>query len=121
MAPREEKRETREAMQDDFPMTCRPLPKGTPPLEAETAERWLRELHGWTRRGDALVMQRELAHFQAALDWIAAVGTVAEAHDHHPDIHLSNWNRVELVLSTHSIGGLSANDFVVARAIDAFD
>ena len=35
----------------------------------QLAERWLRELHGWTRRGDALVMQRELAHFQAALDW----------------------------------------------------
>ena len=108
-------------MTEGFPTACRSLPKGTPPLEPEQAERWLRELRGWTLRGDSLVKARRVAHFGAALDWIAAVGDVAEAHDHHPDIHLTGWNRVELVLSTHSIGGLSANDFVMARAIDALD
>ena len=105
-------------MNDDFPTTCTPLPKGTPSLDARLAERWAQSIPSWTLRGDELRLERQLEDFQAALDWIAAVGAVAEAHDHHPDIHLTGWNRVELVLSTHSIGGLSANDFVVARAID---
>jgi 4a-hydroxytetrahydrobiopterin dehydratase len=106
-------------MTEDFPTTCTPLPKGTPSLDAERAARWAAEIPSWTLRGAELRLERRLPHFQAALDWIAAVGAIAEAHDHHPDIHLTGWNRVELVLSTHSIGGLSANDFVVARAIDA--
>lgn len=118
MALRELTDQTLTSMTDDFPTACRPLSNGTLPLEPEQAKHWLRELQGWTLRGESLIKARRLANFRAALDWIAAVGSVAEAHDHHPDIHLTGWNRVELVMSTHSIGGLSPNDFVVARAID---
>lgn len=105
-------------MHDDFPTRCAPLPKGTPTLDAETARRWAADVPGWELEGATLSLTRKLGDFRAALAWIARVGEVAEEHDHHPDIHLTGYDRVRLVLSTHSIGGLSANDFVVARAID---
>lgn len=105
-------------MSDAFPETCRPIPKGAPQLDPALVARWAEFVPSWTVRGDALRHVRQLRNFQAALDWIVQVGAVAEAHDHHPDMHLTGWNHVELVLTTHSIGGLSPNDFVVARAIE---
>lgn len=105
-------------MTEDFPTRCQPLPKGSPPISEDRAQALLASIPHWRLSGDALRLVRRLDHFQAALDWIAQVGAIAETHDHHPDIHLTNWNRVELVLTTHSIKGLSDNDFVVARAID---
>ena len=47
------------------------------------------------------------------------VGMLAEEMNHHPDFHLTSWNRVELVLSTHDVGGLTNLDFDLARKIDA--
>ena len=44
---------------------------------------------------------------------------LAEETNHHPDFHLTGWNRLELVLFTHSIGALSREDFVMAGRIDA--
>jgi len=56
--------------------------------------------------------------FRAALAWVNRVGMLAEEEGHHPDFHLTGWNRVELVLWTHAVGGLHDNDFVLARRID---
>jgi len=57
--------------------------------------------------------------FRAALAWVNRVGMLAEEEGHHPDFHIRSWNQVELVLWTHAVGGLSVNDFVLARKIDA--
>ena len=46
---------------------------------------------------------------------------VAERHGHHPDLHLTNYRDVEVVLTTHHIGKLSAFDFAVASDLDALD
>ena len=46
------------------------------------------------------------------------VGELAEAQDHHPDIRIHGYRNVELELSTHSIGGLSQNDFIMAAKTD---
>lgn len=50
--------------------------------------------------------------------FLNAVADIAERENHHPDMHAS-YNRVTLELSTHAIGGLSENDFIVAAKIDA--
>ena len=47
------------------------------------------------------------------------VGDVAEKENHHPDILIHGWNKVRLELSTHAIGGLSENDFILAAKINA--
>jgi 4a-hydroxytetrahydrobiopterin dehydratase len=67
---------------------------------------------------DALCREFRFKDFSAAWGFMARVALLAEAQDHHPE--WSNvWNRVEIVLSTHDAGGLSARDVRLARAIDA--
>ncbi len=59
-----------------------------------------------------------LAGFPQSLMFATAVGLLAEAAQHHPDITIK-WNRVILALSTHDVGGLSDKDFDLAKQIDA--
>ena len=75
-------------------------------------------LPGWTRSGDSITTTAELADFRAAMLFTGAVAYLAEAANHHPDI-LIQWNRVTLTLSTHSAGGLTANDTALAGRINA--
>lgn len=53
------------------------------------------------------------------MEFVNKVANLAEKEGHHPDIFLHNWNKVTLTLSTHSIKGLSSNDFVMASKIDS--
>jgi 4a-hydroxytetrahydrobiopterin dehydratase len=71
----------------------------------------------WVREGDELIKTVKLADFSAALAFVNAVGALAEAANHHPDIDI-RWNTVMLRLSTHSAGGLTAKDLELAAAID---
>ena len=55
----------------------------------------------------------------AAVDYINALAVLAEAETHHPDVHLTNYRDVRVVLSTHAVGGLTLPDFILAAKIDA--
>ena len=55
--------------------------------------------------------------FKAALEFVNKVGDIAESKNHHPDIVLG-WGKVKVELSTHSAGGLTEKDFVMALQID---
>ena len=79
----------------------------------------LADLDGWRRDGDAIVRDRELADFGAALAWVNEVGREAEAANHHPDILIHGWNKVRLSVTNHSAGGLTQADFDLAATIDA--
>jgi 4a-hydroxytetrahydrobiopterin dehydratase len=83
------------------------------------AEAHAQDLAGWTLDFPKLRWVDTRPDFRAALAWINRVGMLAEEEGHHPDFHLTGWNRVELVLWTHSVEGLSAYDFVLARKISA--
>lgn len=72
----------------------------------------------WTREDSQITRQVVRADFRDALLFVNAVGYLAEQAGHHPDIAIA-WNTVTLTLSTHSAGGLTANDFALARQIDA--
>jgi 4a-hydroxytetrahydrobiopterin dehydratase len=72
----------------------------------------------WTRDGQAIVRERKLADFPAAIAFVNRVAEAAEQADHHPDILVHGWNRVRLELSTHSAGGLTEADFALAERID---
>ena len=82
-------------------------------VDAAVAEQGL----AWERKGDELVTSVELHDFAAALAFVNAVGAAAEAANHHPDIDI-RWNKVHLVLTTHSAGGLTVLDIALAAAID---
>jgi 4a-hydroxytetrahydrobiopterin dehydratase len=82
-------------------------------------EERLGALDGWSREGDAIVRERELADFAAALAWVNEVGREAEAANHHPDILIHGWNKVRLTVTNHSAGGLTQADFDLAATLDA--
>jgi len=79
----------------------------------------LGERPDWRREGDELVRDRQFADFAAALAHVNAVGEVAEARNHHPDILIHGWNNVRLRISTHSEGGITGADVALADALDA--
>jgi 4a-hydroxytetrahydrobiopterin dehydratase len=66
---------------------------------------------------DAIRREFRFRDFSAAWGFMARVALLAEAQDHHPE-WLNVWNRVEILLTTHDAGGLSARDIRLARAID---
>lgn len=86
--------------------------------DSEIAER-LEALEDWRRDGGAIVRERELADFAAAMRWVNEVAEEAEAADHHPDILVHGWNKVRLTVTNHSAGGLTQADFDLAATIDA--
>ncbi|MDW8300109.1 MAG: 4a-hydroxytetrahydrobiopterin dehydratase [Anaerolineae bacterium] len=85
--------------------------------EAQIVER-LTTLHGWTLEDGMLVRTFRLKDFTAALTFVGAVGYLAEAAGHHPDITI-NYNRVKLALTTHDAGGITEKDFALAAQINA--
>jgi 4a-hydroxytetrahydrobiopterin dehydratase len=87
-------------------------------LSAAEVDASLDEQHiEWERVDDELVTTVELHDFAGALAFVNAVGAAAEAANHHPDIDI-RWNKVRLVLTTHSEGGLTVLDLALAAAID---
>jgi 4a-hydroxytetrahydrobiopterin dehydratase len=72
----------------------------------------------WELVGGRLVKVVVCPSFAAALDFVMAVGRLAEEADHHPDIDI-RWRTVTLALITHDVGGLTELDLALARAIDA--
>lgn len=93
---------------------------GVKPLVPDEYSAFLeRELNGWTVYDEkSLVKEYKFKNFKSALEFINKVGKLAESEGHHPDIYLHDWNKVKLTLTTHAIGGLSENDFILASKID---
>ena len=88
-------------------------------LSATEVTDGLRRLAGsWSVAGNTLVRTVEFDSFLTAVRFIGELAPVAERLDHHPDLRLS-WRTVELSLSTHSAGGLTALDFALAGELDA--
>lgn len=97
---------------------CRPCEGTEKPLPADHARRLLHEVPEWSLNGDAIVLDHTFPDFRSALNWIGRVGEIAEEENHHPDLLLYSYKHVRTTLSTHAIGGLSENDFILASKID---
>jgi 4a-hydroxytetrahydrobiopterin dehydratase len=78
----------------------------------------LARLPGWERAGDEIVRVYELESFRAVIGLVDRIADAAEAANHHPDLDI-RYNRLRVVLSTHSEGGITALDFALAGEIDA--
>lgn len=97
--------------------TAKPLSKGTAPLSKQEAEVLLREVPLWSIGERTIERELRFRDFRAAMDFVNRVADLANEQDHHPDMFIS-YDKVLLKLSTHKIGGLSMNDFIVASKID---
>jgi 4a-hydroxytetrahydrobiopterin dehydratase len=98
---------------------CIPCEEKTGALKGAALADLRRQLgEGWNVvNEERLEKEYKFKDFREALDFTNRVGTVAEEENHHPDIFLT-WGKVKLTLSTHSIGGLSENDFILAAKAD---
>jgi len=75
-------------------------------------------LPGWERNGEAIEKSFKRGDFVGSVAFVSSLVEPAEAMNHHPDLAIS-WDTVTVTLSTHSEGGLTANDFELAEKIDA--
>jgi 4a-hydroxytetrahydrobiopterin dehydratase len=87
-------------------------------LNEDQIEEKLGGLEGWERSGDAVRKQFELDDFKGSVDFVNRLTPEAEDMNHHPDLEIS-WNKVTVTVTSHSEGGLTDNDFVLAGRIDS--
>ncbi len=87
-------------------------------MTMDEARPYLEEVKDWkVEDGKKLKREFKFKDFKEALAFVNKIGETAEEESHHPDIELG-WGRVAVELSTHAIGGLSVNDFILAAKID---
>jgi 4a-hydroxytetrahydrobiopterin dehydratase len=87
-------------------------------LSDQEIDEALETCDGWNRDGDAIVKDFDRGDFAGSVDFVNAIATGAEEMNHHPDVAIS-WSKVTVTITTHSEGGLTSNDFELARKIDA--
>ncbi len=98
---------------------CVPCEDKSGKLDSEHAAELLDEVDKWNIVDNIRIEKTiRFTDFAAALAFINKVGKIAETENHHPDFFLTGWNKVKFTLSTHSIDGLSENDFILAAKID---
>lgn len=99
---------------------CVPCEGGTPPLPDEKEEELIKQVQDWILVHDEthkITRQFRFKNFKEALLFVNKVGELAEQEGHHPDIKIV-YNKVQLDLFTHAVGGLSENDFIMAAKIN---
>jgi 4a-hydroxytetrahydrobiopterin dehydratase len=98
---------------------CIPCEGNVPPLTHEQAEKLLTEVKDWMLIDDAKMLAKSFRfkNFAETMNFVNEVARIAEEEGHHPDMSVS-YNAVGIELTTHAIGGLSENDFILAAKID---
>ena len=99
---------------------CTPCEGGVPPLSADQVRHYLSTLKDWKLTADGQRIRREwrVKNFMTGLDFFNRVGRLAKEEGHHPDLHLTGYRNVAIELSTHAVGGLTENDFILAAKIN---
>lgn len=88
------------------------------PLSGEEIKMRLSKLPDWSCHEDSLIKEFSANNFSSALAFTVQIGIEAEKLDHHPDILIHSWNKILFKLSTHSEGGITEKDFLLAEAIN---
>jgi 4a-hydroxytetrahydrobiopterin dehydratase len=86
-------------------------------LSDQDVKERLKELDGWRQRGEYIVKSFDRGDFVGSVKFVDSLVEPAEEMNHHPDIAIS-WSQVEVAISTHSEGGLTENDFELAKKVE---
>ncbi len=107
-------------MSDLRSKTCRPCEGGEPALSPEQVQTFIGETPDWFADDSVSTIARtfHFNDFQDAIVYVNKVAQLSEREGHHPNIFVHNYNKVTISLTTHAIGGLSENDFILAAKID---
>ncbi len=96
---------------------CVPCKKGEGALSDEDIAALMAALPAWEKRQNHLFRRMICKNFVAALALVNHLAEIAETEQHHPDITFG-WGYVEITLTTHSIGDVSRNDFILAAKMN---
>jgi 4a-hydroxytetrahydrobiopterin dehydratase len=97
---------------------CKPCEGGVPALTDAQADELLKQLSGWTRDDKLIRKNFRFKNYYETLAFVNATAWISHREDHHPDIAVG-YNACTVAYQTHSVGGLSENDFICAAKIDA--
>ena len=95
---------------------CTPL-EGQPTMTVVEIESMLAQVPGWKLAGDAIERSYSFANYFETMAFVNALAWIAHAEDHHPDL-LVGYSRCTVRFNTHSVGGISINDFICAARVD---
>jgi len=87
-------------------------------LSDQDIEGRLGGLEGWARDGALIVKTYDHDDFVGSIEFVKLIVAPAEDMNHHPDLSVS-WSKVTVTITTHAAGGLTENDFVLAKRIEA--
>ena len=96
---------------------CRPL-EGQAAMSAAEVAAHLQQLDGWSVANGSIEKTLKFKDYHQTMVFVNAVAWIAHREDHHPDIAFG-YNRCTLRFNTHSVGGISLNDFICAAKVDA--
>ena len=86
-------------------------------LSDEEIKTRLKDVPGWQHRGESIVKSFDRGDFVGSIKFIDSLVEPAEEMGHHPDLAVS-WSQVEVAISTHSEGGITENDFELAKKVE---
>ncbi len=99
---------------------CQEKTQSEAPLNAEDCNKYLKQLNAdWSITADNNSINRDIKfkNFYRTMAFVNTLAYIAHQENHHPDFSVS-YNRCVITFSTHSVGGLSENDFICAAKID---
>lgn len=106
-------------MSDLAAKRCKPCEGGTRPLDLDSARSLLEGIDHWTLDASGKEIRKPFSFpdFHRTMAFVNAVAWISHREDHHPDLEVG-YNHCTIRYSTHSIGGLSENDFICAAKVD---
>lgn len=99
---------------------CKACEGGISPLTIQESFELGKQVPGWTIEEKHIERSFKFPDFAQAMEFANKIAVVADQENHHPDLHIS-WGNVRVELSTHSVDGLSINDFVMAAKINKIE
>ena len=105
------------AMNDLQLRHCQPL-EGHAPMDAAAIAEHLTRVPGWALADGAIERVFTFSDFHQTMAFVNALAWVAHREDHHPDLQVG-YSRCTVRFSTHSVGGISVNDFICAARLNA--
>ena len=96
---------------------CKAL-EGHAAMDADAITAHLAKVPGWTLVNGAIQKRYEFPNYHQTLGFVNALAWIAHREDHHPDLQVG-YDRCTVRFNTHSVGGISINDFICAARVDA--
>ena len=97
---------------------CKPCEGGVAPLTAAEVRPMLKGLQGWALDGKSIAKTYQFKNYFDTMAFVNAAAWVSHREDHHPDLEVG-YNTCRVRYSTHSVGGLSENDFICAAKLES--